>query len=236
MAHYAKGQTIIGLHEVLINAEYTADQFLYSSAFLHSALSAKLFKKHGSFHECCHVRCLSVVYPRFDIFHSLGHFSFFFISALFDDSLVSDCLHQGLTPPFTKAPSDPTYVVVGSDARLEWNYDHGNVENIAIEYEKSGSFVALVAKDSKGSVQVNPQEPKSLTDRVTIEGNATLVIKAVNTGDSTKYRCWFTPVGGGSRTEGPVRLIVAGRYTTFLWQKSVHIHVQEITWPGQPSS
>ena len=135
-----------------------------------------------------------------------------------------------MNPPFTEAPSDPTYVVVGSDSRLEWNYDHGNVENIAIQYKKSGSFVALVFKDSKGSVQVNPQEPKSLTDRITIERNATLVIKAVNTGDSTKYRCEFTPVGGGSTTEGPVRLIVAGRYTTFLWQKSVHMY----TYKGSP--
>ena len=137
-----------------------------------------------------------------------------------DESLVSDCLHQGLTPPFTEAPSDPTYVVVGSDARLKWNYDHGHVKSIVIQYEsKSGSFEILVGKDNNGSVQVNTNEPKSLTDRVTIEGNATLVITAVNTGDSTRYRCEFSPVGGGSTTEGPVRLIVAGRYTACFLQK-----------------
>ena len=132
---------------------------------------------------------------------------------------------QGLNPPFTEAPSDPTHVVAGSDARLKWNYDHGNVDNVAIEYEKSGSFVALVSKDNKGVVKVNPQEPKSLTNRVTIEGNATLVIKAVNTGDSTRYRCEFSPVGKPSSTESPVRLIVAGRYTACFLQKKSKLHV-----------
>ena len=157
------------------------------------------------------------VHPRFDIFHSLVNFSFLICFVLMGSLIAS--IIQGLNPPFTEAPSDPTYVVAGSDARLKWNYDHGNVDNVAIQYEKSGSFVALVAKDSKGSVQINPREPKSLTGRVTIEGKATLVIKAVNPGDSTRYRCRFTPVGGGLTTEGPVRLIVAGRYTACFLQK-----------------
>ena len=140
-------------------------------------------------------------------------------------SLIASII-QGLTAPFTEAPSDPTYVMAGSDARLKWNYDHGNVDNVAIQYKKSGSFETLVVKDSKGSVQVNLNEPKNLTDRVTIEGNATLVIKAVNAGDSTRYRCRFTPVGIGkpSSTEGSVRLIMACRYTACFLQKKSKLH------------
>ena len=164
-----------------------------------------------------HMRCTQGL--TFSI--PLVHFSFLICFVLWATYGSVICLHQfqGLNPPFTEAPSDPTYVAAGSNARLKWNYDHGNVDNVAIQYEKSGLFKGLVAKDSKGSVQVNPNEPKSLTDRVTFEGNATLVIKAVNTGDSTRYRCEFTPVGGGSTTEGPVRLIVAGRYTACFLQK-----------------
>ena len=139
-------------------------------------------------------------------------------------SLIASII-QGLNPPFTEAPSDPTYVFAGSDARLKWNYDHGNVDNVAIQYKKSGSFVPLVVKDNKGSVQVNPREPKNLTDRVTIEGNATFVIKAVNAGDSTRYRCRLTPVGKPPSTEGPVRLILAGGYTACFLQKKSKLHV-----------
>ena len=165
------------------------------------------------------------MYPRFDIFDSPVHFFLFnLLCPMTHGSLIASII-QGLTAPFTEAPSDPTYVMAGSDARLKWNYDHGNVDNVAIQYKKSGSFVPLVVKDNKGSVQVNPREPKNLTDRVTIEGNATFVIKAVNAGDSTRYRCRLTPVGKPPSTEGPVRLILAGGYTACFLQKKSKLHV-----------
>ena len=105
----------------------------------------------------------------------------------------------------------PTYFVAGSDARLKWNFIiQGSFKRIEIEYETSGSWVTLVTKDQAGSVATNPNLPNSLTSRITIEGNATLVISAVNTGDSTRYRCAFVPLSGTPIEEGLVQLIVTG--------------------------
>ena len=67
-----------------------------------------------------------------------------------------------------------------------------------------------MSKDQGGSVATNPSLPNSLTSRITIEGNATLVISAVNTGDSTKYKCAFVPLSGSRVEEGLVQLIVTG--------------------------
>ena len=67
-----------------------------------------------------------------------------------------------------------------------------------------------MTKDQGGSVAKNPGLPNSLTSRITIEGNATLVISAVNTGDSTRYRCAFVPSSGSKIHEGVAQLIVTG--------------------------
>ena len=67
-----------------------------------------------------------------------------------------------------------------------------------------------MTKDQGGSVLTNPNLPNSLTSRITIEGNATLVISAVNTGDSTRYKCAFVPLSGSTIEEGLVQLIVTG--------------------------
>ena len=120
-------------------------------------------------------------------------------------------VHQGLRSPFTEVPIDPTYFAAGSDARLKWNFIiQGSFKRVEIEYETSGSWVTLVTKDQGGSVAKNPSLPNSLTSRITIEGNATLVISAVNTGDSTKYKCAFVPLSGSRVEEGLVQLIVTG--------------------------
>ena len=125
---------------------------------------------------------------------------------------MSIYFHQGLRSPFTEVPSDPTFVATGSDARLKWNFIvQGSFKRVEIGYETSGSWVTLVTKDQAGSVATNPSLPNSLTSRITIEGNATLVISAVNTGDSTRYRCGFIPSSGTKIYEDqPVQLIVTG--------------------------
>ena len=125
---------------------------------------------------------------------------------------MSIYFHQGLRSPFTEVPSDPTFVATGSDARLKWNFIiQGSYRRVEIEYETSGSWTTLVSKDQDGSVATNPNLPNSLTSRITIEGNATLVISAVNTGDSTRYRCGFVPSSGSKIYEDqPVQLIVTG--------------------------
>ena len=119
--------------------------------------------------------------------------------------------YQGLRTPFIEIPSDPTYAVAGSVARLKWNYlIYGSFKRVEIEQETSGSWTTILAKYKDGSVGKNPSLPNSLKNRSTIEGNATLVISAVNTGDGTRYRCAFVPLSGSSIYEGLVRLIVTG--------------------------
>ena len=120
-------------------------------------------------------------------------------------------VHQGLRSPFTEAPSDPTYVAAGSEARLKWDFIiQGSFKRVEIDYETSGSWTTLVSKDQGGKVATNPNLPNSLKSRITIEGNATLVISAVNTSDSTRYRCAFVPLSGSTVYEDLVQLIVTG--------------------------
>ena len=125
---------------------------------------------------------------------------------------MSIYFYQGLQSPFTEVPSDPTYVAAGSDARLKWNFIiQGSFKRVEIEYETSGSWTTLVSKDQGGSAATNPNLPNSLKSRITIEGNATLVISAVNTGDSTRYKCAFVPLSGSLiKAEGLLQLIVTG--------------------------
>ena len=60
-------------------------------------------------------------------------------------------------------------------------------------------------------MQEHSSIPPSYKGRVKIEGRATLVIKNINTGDNTKFRCemWKSPSG---QVESTVQLIVAGMY------------------------
>ena len=120
--------------------------------------------------------------------------------------------HQGLPSPFTEAPNNPTYVSVGADARLTWNYlIYGSFRRVEIEYETFGLWATLLWKKEDGSVGKHPNVPKNLRDRITIEGNATLVISAVDTGDSTRYRCAFVALSGPTIRGGLVQLIVTGK-------------------------
>ena len=118
--------------------------------------------------------------------------------------------HQGLPPPFTEAPSDPTYAAAGSDARLKWEFSvPGSFDRVRMKYYKSGTFVPLADKYEDGRVAKNQQV--SLSSRITIEGNATLVISQVNTGDATKYSCTFYPSSGPPSQAVLVQLVVTGK-------------------------
>ena len=86
-----------------------------------------------------------------------------------------------------------------------------------IQYEKSGSFETLATKDMNGNVAKNPDLvilPSSLKSRITIEGNATLVLSAVNKRDSTRYRCVFVAKSGAVTQADAVQLILAGEWGT----------------------
>ena len=110
---------------------------------------------------------------------------------------------------FTQEPSNPSYFNNGSDANLVWNYADPNNEIKFITYSVliNGAFVKMMFNDSNG-VNEHSNIPPSYKGRVKIEGRATLVIKNINPGDNTKFKCEMW--GWHVRSIG--QLIVAGTY------------------------
>ena len=113
---------------------------------------------------------------------------------------------------FTQEPSNPSYFSNGSDANLVWDYadPQNNIQHIIYSVLLHGKFVRMMFNDSHG-VQEHPEIPVSYKGRVKIEGRATLIIKNVNPGDNTKFKCEMT--GSFLHTvESIVQLIVEGMY------------------------
>ena len=113
---------------------------------------------------------------------------------------------------FIQEPSDPSLFNNGNDAKLVWDYTnpHNKIQVIIYSVLVNGSFVRMMVNDSSG-VQEHPEIPLSYKGRVKIEGRATLVIKNINPGDNTKFRCELI----GSflyLVQSTVQLIVAGTY------------------------
>ena len=113
---------------------------------------------------------------------------------------------------FTQEPSNPSYFNNGSDANLVWDYadPHNNIQHIIYSVLLDGTFVRMVVNSSHG-VQEHPNIPPSYKGRVKIEGRATLVIKNINPGDNTDFKCEMR----GSflySVESIVQLIVEGTY------------------------
>ena len=113
---------------------------------------------------------------------------------------------------FTQKPSNPSFFTNGSDAKLVWDYTDPQNEVLRITYSVllGGNFVKIMVNDS-GGVQDHPEIPPSYKGRVKIEGIATLVIKNINPGDNTKFRCELI----GSflyLVQSIVQLSVAGTY------------------------
>ena len=118
----------------------------------------------------------------------------------------------GVDVRFTQEPSNPSYFNNGSDANLVWDYTdpHNNVQSIIYSVLVGGTFVRMMVNNSHG-VQEHPNIPPSYKGRVKIEGRATLVIKNINPGDNTKFKCEIM----GSFVNiiaSTVQLIVAGMY------------------------
>ena len=113
---------------------------------------------------------------------------------------------------FTQEPSSPSYFNNGSDANLVWDYtdSHNNIQSTLYSVLVNSAFVEMMVNDSRG-VQEHPNIPLPYKGRVKIEGRATLVIKNINPGDNTKFRC---NVFGSFiyKVESTVQLIVAGTY------------------------
>ena len=118
----------------------------------------------------------------------------------------------GVDVHFTKEPSNPSYFNNGSDANLVWDYTdpHNKIQGIIYSVLVNSAFVRMIFNDS-GGVQEHRAIPLSYKGRVKIVGRATLVIKNINPGDNTEFRCEM--LGSFSYTvESKVQLIVAGMY------------------------
>ena len=111
---------------------------------------------------------------------------------------------------FTQEPSNPSYFRNGSDANLVWDYTdpHNSIQSISYSVLVDGVFVEIMINDSYG-VQEHSKIPPSYKGRVKIEGRATLVIKNINPGDNTKFRCELETLELFPST---VELIVTGTY------------------------
>ena len=118
----------------------------------------------------------------------------------------------GVDVHFTQEPFSPSYFNNGSDANLVWDYidSHNNIQSTLYSVLVNSAFVEMMVNDSRG-VQEHPNIPLPYKGRVKIEGRATLVIKNINFGDNTKFRC---NVFGSFiyKVESTVQLIVAGTY------------------------
>ena len=118
----------------------------------------------------------------------------------------------GVDVHFTQEPSNPSYFNNGSDANLVWNYTdpHNKVQGILYSVLVERAFVRVILNDSQG-VREHPDIPPSYKRRVKIEESATLVIKSINHGDNTNFKCEMW--GSFSyKVENIVQLIVAGTY------------------------
>ena len=116
----------------------------------------------------------------------------------------------GVDVRFTQEPSNPSYFNNGSDANLVWDYTdpHNKILGIIYSVLVNGRFVEMMVNDSRG-VQEHRAIPPSYKGRVKIEGRATLIIKNINPGDNTEFRCELTEsLFSLTRT---VQLIVAGK-------------------------
>ena len=118
----------------------------------------------------------------------------------------------GVNVRFTQEPSNPSYFNHDSDANLVWDYTdpHDNIQSIIYSVLIHGVFIKMMVNDSHG-VQEHPNIPPSYKGRVKIERRATLVIKNINPGDNTEFRCEL--IGRFVYTvESRVQLIVADTY------------------------
>ena len=118
----------------------------------------------------------------------------------------------GVDVLFTQEPSNPSYFNNGSDANLVWDYtdSHNKIQYVIYSVLVDGTFVRMMVNGSRG-VQEHPNIPSSYKGRVKIEGRATLVIKNINPGDNTEFKCSMFGSFVGT-IESTVQLIVAGTY------------------------
>ena len=75
----------------------------------------------------------------------------------------------------------------------------------------SGLFIVLIFEEKDGMVKYNPNAPPTYgPEKVTKEGQASLIIKNVTFKDSTTYKCLLRGEPGTANKENSVEVIVTG--------------------------
>lgn len=120
-------------------------------------------------------------------------------------------------PVFTQEPANTLYSQEGSTVNLTWTY---TVDNKATElariiwsvYNKTtDSFVTLIVERKDGTVRHNPNVPPTYgPERVSKEGQASLVIKNAAFKDSTTYKCLLEGETGIADAQSSIEVIVTG--------------------------
>ena len=118
---------------------------------------------------------------------------------------------------FTQEPANTLYFQEGSTANLTWTY---TVDNRTTElariiwsiFNKTESlFVVLILEEKDGTILHNRNTPPTYgPERVSKEGQASLVIKNVTFKDSTTYECRLDGETGVVVAPSSVEVIVTG--------------------------
>lgn len=123
---------------------------------------------------------------------------------------------------FTRTPDDPTYVTKGHDATLVWEYsvDDRQKELKGISWsvtdKVTGAPIFLIIETTSGNRSNGDSIPEAYKGRVSIEKQATLVIRNVTLDDSATFGCSLLPKGGSGAigTQNVIRLIVRGMFAS----------------------
>jgi len=120
---------------------------------------------------------------------------------------------------FLEEPKSRIYAVEGSDVDIRWVYSEINkttdLRSIIwrVQSKTTGRERVLIMETVDGVVTVNPNIPAEYRNRVEKKEQATLVIKEVTSGDSTRFTCWLTSTQGFIyNVRSRIQLVVIGKY------------------------
>ncbi|XP_078381428.1 uncharacterized protein LOC144664191 [Oculina patagonica] len=115
---------------------------------------------------------------------------------------------------FTKEPDNPSYVTKGNNVTLVWDYAvtdrKAELKAITWGVYISNMFKLLIAELKNGDRVVKSDMPPAYTERVDIEGRASLVIENITDQDNTFFQCTLRaePTSGLQIRTSTVKLIV----------------------------
>lgn len=122
---------------------------------------------------------------------------------------------------FTRIPDNPTHVIKGDNATLVWEYSvddrQKELQGIlwSVADKVTGNPISMVIETKSGNRSYAGSIPEAYKGRVSIEGQATLIIQEVTLDDSIAFSCALrAELGSGALDiSEEVNLIVTGMCT-----------------------